>query len=132
VLTLSSVVDLGAIAAHWNVRHAREVGGRGVELDVHYFGGLGGAGVVALAELEQRPIASTLRCEVSRQRRRQVAWLTERQADWRGWRWRDARRLQSVEQLVGESPMSTRDAARLICPMDAPPTPAPLTPPAKP
>lgn len=31
VLTMASFVDLGAISARWNVRHAREVGGRAAE-----------------------------------------------------------------------------------------------------
>lgn len=36
VLAVMSAVDLGALAAAWNVRHAREAGGRGGDLDLGY------------------------------------------------------------------------------------------------
>lgn len=47
-------VDLGSVAAQWNVRHAREVGGRGAELDLCYLNQLGPSALVSLAELEVR------------------------------------------------------------------------------
>ena len=101
VLAACSVVDLGAMAAAWNVRHAREVGGGAVALDVCYLGRLNGAALVSLAELEQRPLAPTFRARVEWTRRALTADLVKRQADWRGWRWRDARRLDRVRSLVG-------------------------------
>lgn len=131
-LAACSLVDLGAVAAAWNVHHAREVGGRGVALDLAYIGRLSGAGVVSLAELEQRPLDPVFRCKLSRTRRWEMAWMSVRQADWRAWRWRDARRLRRVETLTGERPMSVRAAGRLTCPGDVPSRPAPLTPPANP
>jgi hypothetical protein len=55
-LTACSVIDLGAVAARWNVRHAREVGGAGVRLDLCYLNDLGPAALLPLVELESRPI----------------------------------------------------------------------------
>ncbi|QGP81203.1 DUF4153 domain-containing protein [Sphingobium sp. CAP-1] len=55
VLGALCFIDLGAIAAQWNVRHAREVGGRGVALDLCYMNELGDSAVLPLLALEQRP-----------------------------------------------------------------------------
>lgn len=46
VLAVVSVVDLAAVVAGWNVRHAKQVGGRGVVLDLGY--------AVGLADLRHR------------------------------------------------------------------------------
>jgi hypothetical protein len=43
VLVIADGTDLGAVSAWWNVRHAREVGGPGADLDVCYLHGLGSA-----------------------------------------------------------------------------------------
>lgn len=101
VLIACSVVDLGAIAANWNVRHAAEVGGAGEALDLCYLEHLRGDAVVPLAKLEQRPLTPDFRERVSWVRRALVAEMATNQRDWRGWRWRDARRLQDVRTLVG-------------------------------
>jgi len=101
VLAACSVVDLGAVAAAWNVRHAREVGGGAVALDVCYLRQLNGAALVSLAELEQRSLAPEFRARVEWTRRTLTADVVKRQADWRGWRWRDARRLERVRALAG-------------------------------
>jgi hypothetical protein len=100
-LAVCSVIDLGAIAASWNVRHASEVGGGPVALDVCYLGQLNGAAVVSLAELERRRLPPTIRARVEWTRRAETAELVKRQADWRSWRWRDARRLARVRGLAG-------------------------------
>jgi Domain of unknown function (DUF4173) len=55
VLSACTLVDLGATAATWNVRHAREVGGNGVHLDLCYLNQLEGSSLTALASLEQKP-----------------------------------------------------------------------------
>jgi hypothetical protein len=55
VLTSACFVDLGALAAWWNVRHAREVGGQGAALDLCYLENLGDSSVLPLIELEVRP-----------------------------------------------------------------------------
>jgi hypothetical protein len=100
-LAACSVFDLGAVAAAWNIRHASEVGGGGVALDVCYLDRLDGAAVVSLAELEQRLLSPEFRARVEWTRRVETAALVKRQADWRGWRWRDARRLARVRELAG-------------------------------
>lgn len=54
VLTAFCFVDAGAIAASWNVGHAREVGGRGAALDLCYLNRLGASALEPLVALEQR------------------------------------------------------------------------------
>jgi len=101
VLAACSVLDLGAIAASWNVAHAREVGGGGEGLDLCYLSKLHGDAVVPLAELERRPLMPDFRDRVTSVRQRLTAELAARQSSWRSWRWRDARRLERVRGLVG-------------------------------
>jgi hypothetical protein len=55
VLAAASIVDLGAVAAGWNVAHAREVGGRGAALDLCYLNGLGGSALVPLTGWRRAP-----------------------------------------------------------------------------
>ena len=129
VLVLCSVIDLGAVAAAWNVRHAAEVGGKSVALHLEYFRELGGAGVVSLAELEQRPgLTPTFRCQVRSYRRQFETDMAAAQANWRGWRWRDARRLARVRAITGGSPPSADGVQnRLASPPENLPA-RPLTP----
>ncbi|TAJ70333.1 MAG: DUF4173 domain-containing protein [Phenylobacterium sp.] len=130
VLLGCSVVDLGAVAASWNVRHAREVGGKGVNLDVCYFGDLKGAGVVSLAELERRLPPGDFRDRIAWKRRMLAADVAVQQTAWRTWRWRDARRLERVQALTGESFARPASSGR-NCEGALPPPPkptAPLTP----
>ncbi|SEK04476.1 protein of unknown function [Sphingobium sp. AP50] len=54
VLGAVCFIDLGEVAARWNVRHAREVGGRGVALDLCYMSDLGESALLPLLTLEQR------------------------------------------------------------------------------
>ncbi|MGA0607025.1 DUF4173 domain-containing protein [Phenylobacterium sp. VNQ135] len=103
-LILCSVVDLGAVSAAWNVRHAREVGGEGVELDLCHLQSLNGAALVSLAQVEQRPLPAETLDRVRAKRAELRAALLRRQADWRSWRWRDARRLARNESLPGRPP----------------------------
>jgi hypothetical protein len=60
VLAAACVVDLGAVAAAWNVRHAREMGGQGPELDVCYLNTLGPSALVSLVEAERRSTSPEL------------------------------------------------------------------------
>jgi len=132
VLVACSVVDLGAVAAAWNVRHAREAGGRGVELDLCYLGTLRGAALVSLAELEQRPLAPDFRDRVAWKRRELRGQMYIAQDDPLSWRWRDARRLARDANLPGAAPLEAaqRDCdGRLI---QAPRPAVPLTPGTKP
>lgn len=130
VLLGCSVVDLGAVAAAWNVRHAREVGGQGVNLDLCYLGALKGAGVVSLAELERRLPPGDLHDRVTWRRRMLAADMAKQQRAWRSWRWRDARRLDRLRMLTGEPPTRPALEGRNCNGMPQPPAkPAPpLTP----
>jgi hypothetical protein len=136
VLTLCSAIDLGAIAAAWNVRHAREVGGRGVALDLCYMRReLGGAALLPLAQLETSAISADLRDRVRFVRREIQADVVNRQSGWREWRWRDARRLRALERSLPEDhhrSFERRDCSgRPILP-PAPAATPPLTATAKP
>ena len=131
VLTLCSLIDLGSIAASWNVRHAREVGGRGVNLDICHMAYLSGAAIVSLAELEQRTLDPEFRDRVMWQRRVLAGEMAQRQSHWRNWRGRDARRLARVEALVGHDPSPPNSRSR-TCHATALATPIPLTPSPKP
>lgn len=115
VLAVCSVVDLSAISAAWNVRHAREVGGKGVALDLCYMGQLGGAAVVSLAELERRPLPPELRERVALKRAQAAFLLAEKQSTWRGWSWRDARRLERLRQLSAPPPRHWTANGRRDC-----------------
>ena len=99
-LSVCSVVDLGAVAARWNVRHAREVGGGGVRLDLCYMSDLGPSALLPLIELETRQIGSSLRERVSWTRNLIMDRLATSQGDWHGWTFRNARRSAEAKRLV--------------------------------
>lgn len=99
VLAVVSIIDLGAVVAGWNVRHAREVGGRGVELDLGYLHTLGAPALVSLVELETTTDDVALRDRVAAVRQDILLNVQRRQAEWRGWTWRDQRRLDRVDAL---------------------------------
>ncbi|WP_342248686.1 DUF4153 domain-containing protein [Sphingomonas sp. OTU376] len=104
VLSTASVVDLDASAAAWNVRHAREVGGRGVELDLCYLSRSGSSSLVSLVELERRPLQPGFRDRVRFVRDLQFRMLADAQADWRSWTWRGAQRLATARHMLGANP----------------------------
>ncbi|MGZ5985987.1 MAG: DUF4153 domain-containing protein, partial [Caulobacteraceae bacterium] len=79
VLALLSVVDVNALSAAWNVRHAREVGGAGVELDVCFLGVLGESAMVPMAELLQQPLPPELRARVVNTLRITLAQTNDRE-----------------------------------------------------
>lgn len=101
VLAGVGVVNLGPAVAAWNVRHAAEAGGEGVELDLCYLGELGPAALVSLAELERSTQDPLFRARVASVRWEAQTMVMERQSRWRGWTWRDARRLAKAQSLVG-------------------------------
>lgn len=102
VLAGVSMIDLGAITASWNVRHAREVDGTGAELDLCYLNQLGSPAVVSVAELETTTADPALKARAGAVRRNMQSWMIDRQNAWRGWVWRDERRQARVEALVGK------------------------------
>ena len=101
-LSACSAIDLGAVAAGWNVRHAREVGGRGVPLDLCYLNQLGPSALLPLIELESRPIGPRFRERVSWTRNLIMDRLATRQGDWHGWTFRGARRMAEADRRVRE------------------------------
>lgn len=100
VLVVASLTDLGGVAATWNSRNAREVTGHGPRLDLCYLEALGPAALVPLAELESRPLSQAQSETVTSTLRRVMTALEARQADWRTWSWRDARRLNAARALA--------------------------------
>jgi hypothetical protein len=65
VLAGCGAVDLGAVAARWNVEHAREAGGDGPPLDLCYLATLDDASIVVpLSELANRPLPPVFRDRV--------------------------------------------------------------------
>ncbi|MDI1280137.1 DUF4173 domain-containing protein [Brevundimonas sp.] len=129
VLAVISVVDLGAVAAAWNVRHAREVGGRGVDLDLGYLHSLGEPALVSLVELERAPhTPAGLRDRAAAVRRQIVTDIDWRQNDWHSWRWRTARRMERIQVLSRDRPLAVplpgeRDWAGRLKPPPPPPAP---------
>ncbi|RZJ00904.1 MAG: DUF4173 domain-containing protein [Brevundimonas sp.] len=105
VLAAVGAVDLGAISAWWNVRHAAEVGGPAVELDLRYLHDIGAPALVSLVELEQRVPDSEFRARVTWVREDIQETVQHQQSERRGWIWRDARRLARVERLTAGRPL---------------------------
>lgn len=92
-----SVVDLGSIAARWNVTHAREVGGTATPIDLCYLHSLGSAALLPLVDLERNPaIASDLRARVRVVRTDIQNRMITQQSDWRTWEWRAHGRLAQL------------------------------------
>jgi hypothetical protein len=108
VLAACTCVDLGSVAAAWNVRHARDVGGRGVELDVCYLRELGPSALLPLLELETRAgVPAALRARALGERVQIMRDLADRQADWHGWTLRGAGRLAHAQRLIAEHRLPT-------------------------
>lgn len=99
LLTISSFVDLGNVAAWWNIRHAREVGGEGAALDLCYLSGLGSSSLLPLIELERNPDlkpafrerVQAVRDDIHRQVRSQMV---------HSWTMLGETRLRQAEQLI--------------------------------
>lgn len=113
VMVVASLTDLGCVAATWNSRNAREINGHGPQLDVCYLEALGSAALVPLTDLEGRALTSPRAETVTSARIRVMTALDHKQADWRTWSWRDARRLRTARDLMAHrppsSPWPTRD-----------------------
>lgn len=106
VLTAASITDLGAIAASWNVRHARA----GSDLDLCYLERLGPSALLPLIELERRAGGPILRNRATYLRAEALAQVEREQADWHSWTWRNARRLAAAQLALGDHPPLPRPA----------------------
>ena len=95
-------VDTGAMAAQWNVRHAKEVGGKGAALDLCYLNRLGASALLPLVELEERKgLSPDFRARVTIVRRI-VQSDTKRDQTENFWTWRNAARLAKAEAVRGK------------------------------
>lgn len=111
VLTAGSIIDLDAVAAEWNVQHAREAGGRGVPLDLCELHRMGSSALVPFIELERQRLDPAVRDRVRAVRQEVLGTDTDggpsletEQADWRTWTWRSARRLARAHAMLGDRP----------------------------
>ena len=128
VLSVASVIDLGATAAAWNARMALRLGRAGPPLDLCYLGSLGPSGLVALATLERHARSPILKERLSYLRWRAQDDVVQMQQDWRSWTPRNARRMAQVEALVGIRAPALREDVREERHCDGRPiTAAPLT-----
>lgn len=97
VLSLCSVVDLGATAAAYNVQAKRPEA-----VDLAYLWWVGDGALLPIIALERRPMDPATRERVRHVRRALQADLAWRQAHWGTWTLRGARRLAAARQQVGE------------------------------
>lgn len=104
VMTAFCLVDTAAVAATWNVRHAREVGGRGAALDLCYLNRLDHSALMALIELEQQPgLHPVFRDRVRSVRTEVMTRLERRMAD-SGWTLRGAYILDRARNTLAGLP----------------------------
>jgi hypothetical protein len=104
-LTVASFVNFGAMAAQWNVRHAREVGGAGVRLDLCYLNRLGPSALLPLIELEGRSdIDLAFRERVQAVREMNLDQL-ERDQTGGGWSLRGQWRLKQAHRILARRPV---------------------------
>lgn len=108
-------IDYDRIAAGWNVRHAREVGGRGTWLDLCHLGRMGDSALLPLIELETRPIPPALRDRVRWVRSNAYRDLAARQSSWQAWTGRGARRLGAARERVAAARLPTYAAFPRRC-----------------
>jgi len=104
VLGAGSAVDLSAVAATWNVGHAREAGGPGQPIDLCYLHQQGASALLPLIDFESRVTDPALRDRVRAIREETMALVVEAQSDWHAWTWRGARRLAAAEAALGPNP----------------------------
>lgn len=104
VLIPCCFVDIQAIAAQWNVRHAREIGGRGQKIDLCYLQSMGSPALLPLIELEQRPLPSDLRDRVANVRGLILDRIVTEQSHWWSWTPHGAMRLAQARIRLGPAP----------------------------
>lgn len=80
LLTGCCFVDLDAVAATYNVRHARELGGGGAPIDMCYLQRMGPSALLPLAELEQHPAPEAI--HLMARQMRENAQVDLMNADW--------------------------------------------------
>lgn len=111
MLGAGSAIDLSAVAATWNVRHAREAGGPGQPIDLCYLRQQGASVLLPLIEFESRVTDADLRDRVRAIREDTMAGVVAAQSDWHAWTWRGARRLALAQAALGPNPARSTPAA---------------------
>ncbi|MDV3456004.1 DUF4173 domain-containing protein [Sphingomonas sp. HF-S4] len=147
VLAACTMVDFGAVSAAWNVRHAREIGGKGAGLDLCYLAWQGPSALRSLVALElENDLDPGFAERIAWVRHRVLTDTIERQ---RGGEWirRNDRRLRQVAAMLagrklraspGDGPAGRHCDGTPFTPEPAPalsasplpnrmPTPTPLT-----
>jgi Domain of unknown function (DUF4173) len=87
-----SAVDLGGVAARWNVTHQHDH----AEVDLCYLNSLNGAALLPLIDLEARTKDWEYREQIGHVRMDVQTRIIAQQADWHSWTWRDADRLAQL------------------------------------
>jgi Domain of unknown function (DUF4173) len=103
MLTVFCFIDMRSVAAQWNVVHALEVGGRGVELDLCYMDSLGAGALAPLMSLEQQPLPATFRQRV-KSVRLGIQKTEQRQLGNGAWTWLLEQRLAVAQELEPKLP----------------------------
>ncbi len=99
VLAVCSFIDLGAIAATWNVRHQSPH-----RVDLCYLAGLGDAALLPLIHLEHQTMDAAMRDRIRYVRTQTYADLSARQESWTHWTARRERRLVRATAMLGPDP----------------------------
>jgi hypothetical protein len=136
LLSIANVVDLGAVAAWWNVRHSDKVGQTGNAIDLCYLNQLGSSALLPIIDLEKRSHGPMLRDSIAALRSEKLRALATDQADWHHWTWRGARRLAAAQTALGPNPTQPApapngrdcDGSRLQPPPPQPPMLTPASP----
>jgi hypothetical protein len=100
VLTISSLVDYGAIAARWNVDHPSDL----VTLDMCYLERLNSAALIPLIDLRDAPVGAVIRDQAVFLSEIAHRDLVRQQANWQSWTLRGALRLAEADaRLAGDA-----------------------------
>ena len=102
MLSLFGIVDAGAFAAAWNVRHARN----GNTLDLCYLESLGTSSLIPLIQLRNAPVNRVTRDRAAALSERIRAELRASQSHWQGWSVTGARRLEKSDRMLRDAPKS--------------------------
>ncbi|GGB29148.1 hypothetical protein GCM10011380_18280 [Sphingomonas metalli] len=99
VLAACAMLDLGALVAAWNVRAADPA-----RVDLCYLRNVGDGALLPLIALEARTADPATRDGIAYIRAEMLQRLATRQADWRQWTPRGARRLSAAQAALGPRP----------------------------
>lgn len=111
VLGLASVIDLGAVAATWNVAHARAID----RVDLCYLDRLGASALLPLIALDRRAVGTPQARQVRSLRDQTLVEVRTQQRDWHAWSWRNARRLARAEAMIGPAAATMAEPPRESC-----------------